>query len=104
MTERRRVVISGIGAITPIGLTSEGLWDGLRAQRSKVRQITRFDSSVFRSHLAAQVDDFDPRDFLEAKRTKRLDRFGQLSVAAARMALEDSEIDLAAEDRERIGS
>ncbi len=104
MTERRRVVISGIGAITPIGLTSDGLWDGLRAQRSKVREITRFDSSLFRSHLAAQVDDFDPLDFLEAKRTKRLDRFGQLSVAAARMALEDSEIDLAAEDRERIGA
>src|SRR5450432_1756383 len=106
MTERgrRRVVISGVGAITPIGLAVEGLWDGLRAQRSKVREISRFDSSLFRSRLAAQVDDFVPGDFLEAKRTKRLDRFGQFSVAAARLAIEDSEIDLAAEDRERIGA
>jgi hypothetical protein len=104
MGDKRRVVISGLGAITPIGLTADGLWDGLRAQRSKVREISRFDSSLFRSRLAAQVDDFDPGDFLEAKRTKRLDRFGQFSVAAARLALEDSEIDLAAEDKERIGA
>jgi len=106
MAERanRRVVISGIGAITPIGLTSDGLWDGLRAQRSKVREISRFDPSLFRSHLAAQVDDFKPADFLEAKRVKRLDRFGQFSVAAARLALEDADLDLAAEDRERIGA
>ena len=104
MEQRRRVVITGIGAITPIGLATEGLWDGLRAQRSKVREITRFDSSLFRSRLAAQVDDFHPGDFLEAKRTKRLDRFGQFSVAAARLALEDARLDLAAENRERIGA
>jgi 3-oxoacyl-[acyl-carrier-protein] synthase II len=102
--DRRRVVITGIGAVTPIGLTREGLWNGLRRQRSAVRTITRFDPSIFRSHNAAEVDDFVPGDHMEAKRAKRLDRFGHFSVATARMALDDAAIDLAREDRERIGS
>jgi 3-oxoacyl-[acyl-carrier-protein] synthase II len=102
--DRRRVVITGIGAVTPIGLTREGLWDGLRRQRSAVRTVTRFDPSIFRSHNAAEVDDFVPSDHMEAKRAKRLDRFGHFSVATARMALEDAGIDLAREDRERIGA
>ena len=101
---RRRVVISGIGAITPIGITGRTLWDGVRAERSAVRSLTRFDPSIFRSHNAAEVNDFVPGDHLEAKRAKRLDRFGQFSVVAARQALEDAGIDLAAEDRDRIGA
>ena len=63
------------------------MWDGVRAERSAVRSLTRFDPSVFRSHNAAQVDDFVPTDHLETKRAKRLDRFGQFSVVAARQAL-----------------
>lgn len=101
---RRRVVISGIGAITPIGTTRDGLWDGVLRERSAVRSITRFDPSIFRSHNAAEIPDFDPADFIESKRARRLDRFGQLSVAAARLAIADSELDLAREDRERIGA
>ncbi|MGH7717657.1 MAG: beta-ketoacyl-ACP synthase II [Gemmatimonadaceae bacterium] len=104
MNHPRRVAITGIGAITPIGVTAAGLWSGLKEQRSAVRSITRFDPSPFRSHIAAEVDDFEPTDFIERKRAKRLDRFSQFSVAAARMALEDARIDLAREDRERIGS
>ncbi|HEX6966688.1 MAG TPA: beta-ketoacyl-ACP synthase II [Gemmatimonadaceae bacterium] len=104
MTDTRRVVITGIGAVTPIGISTDGLWSGLRAQRSAVRSLTRFDPSPFRSHNAAEVDDFDPNDFIERKRAKRLDRFGQFSVAAARLALEDASLDLTCEDRERIGS
>ncbi|HEX6537053.1 MAG TPA: beta-ketoacyl-ACP synthase II [Gemmatimonadaceae bacterium] len=103
-TRERRVVITGIGAITPIGTSVAGLWTGLTAQRSAVSLLTRFDPSDFRSHIAAEVRDFDPNDFLERKRAKRLDRFGQFSVAAARMAIEDAGLDLAAEDRERIGA
>jgi len=80
--ERRRVVVTGIGAITPIGITAAGLWEGLQAQRSAVRALTRFDPEPFRSRNAAQVDDFAPGDHLEAKRAKRLDRFGQFSVVA----------------------
>ncbi|HEX6050127.1 MAG TPA: beta-ketoacyl-ACP synthase II [Gemmatimonadaceae bacterium] len=101
---RRRVVVTGIGAITPIGITGQALWEGVRAERSAVRSLTRFDPSVFRSHNAAEVNDFIPTDHLESKRAKRLDRFGQFSVVAARQALDDARIDLAAEDRDRIGS
>ncbi|HUQ84262.1 MAG TPA: beta-ketoacyl-ACP synthase II [Gemmatimonadaceae bacterium] len=101
---RRRVVVTGIGAITPIGITGRSLWDGVRAERSAVRSLTRFDPSMFRSHNAAEVDDFVPTDHLEAKRAKRLDRFGQFSVVAARQAIEDAGLDLAVEDRDRIGS
>ena len=101
---RRRVVVTGIGAITPIGITRGNLWNGVRAEQSAVGSLTRFDPSIFRSHNAAEVRDFVPADHLEAKRAKRLDRFGQFSVVAARQALEDARIDLAAEDRDRIGS
>lgn len=101
---KRRVVITGIGAITPIGLTRHGLWNGIRAQRSAVGSLTRFDPTPFRSHNAAEVNDFIPTDHLDQKKAKRLDRFGHFSVVTAAMALEDSGIDLTAEDRDRIGA
>jgi 3-oxoacyl-[acyl-carrier-protein] synthase II len=100
----RRVAITGIGAITPIGTGRKNFWNGVRAERSAVRSMTRFDPSIFRSHNAAEVDDFRPDDHIDARRAKRLDRFGQFSVAAARMALADSGIKLEVEDRERIGA
>jgi 3-oxoacyl-[acyl-carrier-protein] synthase II len=101
---KRRVVITGIGAVTPIGSTVEGLWDGLRRERSAVGSVTRFDPSIFKSHNAAEVNDFDAGDHLDRKKAKRLDRFGHFSVASAYMALADSGIDLATEDRDQIGS
>jgi 3-oxoacyl-[acyl-carrier-protein] synthase II len=101
---KRRVVITGIGAVTPIGSTVEGLWEGLRSEKSAVKSVTRFDPSVFKSHNAAEVNDFVPTDWLERKRAKRLDRYGHFSVATAQMAIADSGIDLASEDREQIGS
>jgi 3-oxoacyl-[acyl-carrier-protein] synthase II len=101
---KRRVVITGIGAITPIGTTVEGLWDGLRRERSAVSSVTRFDPSAFKSHNAAEINDFVATDFLEKKRAKRLDRYGHFSVAATRMALADASIDVATEDRDQIGS
>jgi 3-oxoacyl-[acyl-carrier-protein] synthase II len=104
MRNRRRVAITGIGAITPIGITVGGMWDGLRQERSAIRTISRFDATPFRSHNAAEVRDFDAGDFLERKRAKRLDRFGHFSVACAKLAIEDAELDLATENRERIGA
>ena len=101
---KRRVVISGIGAITPIGNTVEGLWEGLRREKSAVSAVTRFDPSVFKSHNAAEVNDFVATDFLENKRAKRLDRYGHFSVAATQMAIADAGIDLAREDKDQIGS
>lgn len=100
----RRVVVTGIGAITPIGIAREGLWTGLRAERSAVGPVTRFDPSIFRSRVAAEVNDFVPGDHLEERRVKRLDRFAQFAVAATRLALEDADLSLAREDRERVGS
>ncbi|MGZ5477887.1 MAG: beta-ketoacyl-[acyl-carrier-protein] synthase family protein, partial [Thermoanaerobaculia bacterium] len=102
--DQRRVVITGIGAITPIGTTQEGLWGGLREQRSAVRSLTRFDPSPFRSHNAAEVNDFVPTDHLDHRRAKRMDRFSQFSVVGAQMALTDADLDLTREDRERVGA
>jgi 3-oxoacyl-[acyl-carrier-protein] synthase II len=104
LAERRRVAVTGIGAITPIGSSAEGLWSGLRAERSAVRTVTRFDPSQWRSRNAAQVNDFDATNYFEVRKAKRLDRFGGFSVAAAIQAMTDSRIDLATEDRERIGA
>jgi 3-oxoacyl-[acyl-carrier-protein] synthase II len=104
MLKPRRVVITGIGALTPIGTGVEALWAGLRRRTSAVREIDRFDASPFKSRIAAQVDDFHATDHIEERRTKRLDRFAQFSIASARLALDDSELDLAREDPERIGA
>ncbi len=103
MSSPRRVVVTGLGAITPIGIGLDAVRASLRAEQSAVGMITRFDPAPFRTHIAAQVNDFNAEDHLEAKRVKRLDRFGQLSVIAANMAMADAGIDLAKEARENIG-
>ena len=100
----RRVVITGIGAVTPIGMAADGLWSGLEARTSAVRTITRFDPTPFRSRIAAEIPDFRPQDHLDAKRARRLDRFSQLAVTSARFALSDAEIAPEKEDRDRIGA
>jgi len=100
---RRRVVITGVGAVTPIGTGAPGLWDGLTARRSAVRQITRFDPTPFKSRIAAEIPDFRPQDHLDAKRAKRWDRFSQLAVTSARMALDDAGIHPEREDQDRVG-
>jgi 3-oxoacyl-[acyl-carrier-protein] synthase II len=100
----RRVVITGVGAVTPIGTAADGLWDGLVARHSAVRTITRFDPSPFKSRVAAEIPDFRPQDFLEAKRARRLDRFSQLAVTSARLALADAGVQPEREDRDRIGA
>jgi 3-oxoacyl-[acyl-carrier-protein] synthase II len=104
MTERRRVAVTGIGAITPIGLTADGLWCGLQRERSAVDLVTLFDPSPFRSQVGAEVRDFVAADHLESKRLKRMNRYAVFSVVAARMATADAELDLAREDRDRIGT
>jgi len=98
----RRVVITGIGAITPVGSGADGLWAGVLANRSAVRTIDRFDPEPFPSRIAAQIADFDPADHLDARRARRLDRFSALSVAASRQAFTDAGLGDAA-DACRIG-
>jgi 3-oxoacyl-[acyl-carrier-protein] synthase II len=100
----RAVVITGVGAVTPIGTAAQGLWEGLGRRRSAVRTLTRFDPTPFRSRIAAEIPDFRPQDFLEARRARRLDRFSQLAVTSARLALEDAGLDVAREDPDRIGA
>jgi 3-oxoacyl-[acyl-carrier-protein] synthase II len=84
------VVVTGIGAVTPIGNGADGLWAGALAGRSAVDRLTRFDPSGFATHIGAEVRDFDPTVYLEPKRLRRLDRYSQFAVASAQMALNDA--------------
>ncbi|WP_439642576.1 beta-ketoacyl-ACP synthase II [Gemmatimonas sp.] len=101
---RRRVAITGIGCVTPIGTGVDALWNGLRAEKSAVGAATRFDSSIYRSRCAAQVDGFDPTDWIDPKRVKRLDRFSQFAVVSSILALQDGALDLDRTNRERMGA
>jgi 3-oxoacyl-[acyl-carrier-protein] synthase II len=94
----RRVVITGIGAITPIGSGAEGLWEGVRRGEPAGQRITRFDPAGLRSQVAAEIPTFDPTEYVSAKRARRLDLFSQLSVAVSAQALADA--DLAGDSRE----
>lgn len=100
---RRRVVITGIGAITPIGSGVNGLWDGVLSGRSAIRRATRFDTTQFRSHHAAQVNDFNPLDYMDARMAHRLDRYAQLGIASARQASNDAGLDWETINPERCG-
>ena len=99
-----RVVITGIGAITPIGIGKDAFWQGLAEGRNGIERITRFDASECTSQIAGEVKDFDPALYIDKKESKRMDRYTQFAVAAAKMAFEDSGLDLEKEDRDRIGT
>ena len=99
----RRVVVTGMGIVSPIGIGVDGFRAGLRAQCSAVTPITSFDTSPFVTHIGAEVRDFDPAPYLDGKKLKRLDKFSQFAVAAARMAISDAGVDLDNEDRDNIG-
>jgi 3-oxoacyl-[acyl-carrier-protein] synthase II len=106
VTDRRRVWITGLGLITPVGIGGERFWTGVRAGRSPVRRIDRFDPAPFRSQIAAQIDDFEPLDHMAPKTARQLDRFSQFGLVAGRLALEDAGLvpgEQGAAERERIG-
>ena len=90
MSERRRVVITGIGIVTAAGTGLDAFRAGLREGASRVRRIDRFDPSPFRSQVAAQVDDFDPLHHMDAKTARQLDRFSQFGLAAGQLAMADA--------------
>ena len=98
-----RVVVTGLGIITPIGIGVDGLRAGLRSGRSGVGTITHFDTSRLASHMAAEVHGFDPLPYLDGKKLKRLDKFSQFAVAASKMAVADARLDLRIEDTDRVG-
>ena len=88
--EKRRVVITGMGAITPLGNTVEETWAGIKAGKSGIGPITQFDASINKVHYAAEVKNFDPSLYMDSKDARKMARFTQFGVAAAKMALEDS--------------
>ncbi len=99
----RRVVITGIGAVTPIGTGAEGLWQGVLREKSAVTSITHFDPTPFNCHIAAWIPDFHPENYLDHKRMKRLDRFSRLSVVAGLLAMEDACLSPSQLDQDRAG-
>jgi len=102
--KHRRVAITGVGVISPVGKTKEDFWNSIVNGKSGVSKLTAFDSTYFSSHIAAEVKDFDPLSYgINPKELKRMDRFVQLAVCAAKMAVEDARLDLDKEDRNRIG-
>ncbi|MFA6849852.1 MAG: beta-ketoacyl-ACP synthase II [Selenomonadaceae bacterium] len=99
-----RVVITGIGAITPIGIGKDAFWQSLLAGKSGIKKTSRFDASEYTAQIAGEVADFEPTDYIDKKESKRMDRYAQFAVAATKMAFEDAKMDLEAEDHQRIGT
>ena len=99
-----RVVITGLGAITPIGMGKEEFWNGLMEGRNGIDKITRFDASEYGAQIAGEVKDFDPAAYIDKKEAKRMDRYTQFAVAAAGMAIDDAKLDLEKEDLDGIGT
>jgi len=91
---KRRVVITGMGAVTPIGNNVQELWEGLIAGRNGAGKITKFDASIFATQFACEVKNFDPAVYIDKKELKRMDIYSQFALASAAMAIEDSKLDL----------
>lgn len=100
---KRRVVITGIGVISPIGTGKQEYLDGLKEGRSGVDYITRFDTENFDTKIAAEVKNFDPTQYIDKKESRRMDRFTQYAVAASKMAVEDASLDVNSIDNNRFG-
>lgn len=101
--KKRRVVITGIGALTPLALTARESWDRLLRGESGIGPITLFDATEFETRIAGELKDFDPLNYLDAKEARRADRFTQMALAAAGQALEDATLDPHAVDLDRAG-
>jgi 3-oxoacyl-[acyl-carrier-protein] synthase II len=99
----RRVVVTGLGLITPLGIGVEKSWGGLLQGRSGVRRITQFDASLFATKIAGEVDGFNPEDYIEPKEVKKMDRFIHFGVAASTMAIEDSGLKIDEQNAARVG-
>jgi 3-oxoacyl-[acyl-carrier-protein] synthase II len=99
----RRVFITGVGAVTPLGLTARATWAAALAGRSGVRPLTRFDPSAFQTRFGAEIDGFDPLVALERKEARHLDRFAQIAAVAAAEAVADAGLDFERLDRDRVG-
>jgi 3-oxoacyl-[acyl-carrier-protein] synthase II len=101
--DKRRVVVTGIGAVTPLGNDAETTWNNIIAGVSGIGPLTRLNADDFPAKVAAEVKDFDPSDFMDKKDARKMDRFAQFAVAASIMAVKDSGLDINEENSERIG-
>ena len=95
---KRRVVVTGLGAITPIGLNVNEFWQSVKAQKTGFAEITKFDTTNYKCKLAAEVKNFDAKNYMDAKEARRMELFSQYAVAAAKEAIEDSGLDFTKED------
>ena len=99
----KRAVITGVGAVTPVGIGKEEMWKNIKDGVCGIDRITRFDASEFSCQIAAEVKDFDPSLYMEKKEAKRMDLFVQYAVAGAKMAIEDAGLDMQKEEPTRVG-
>lgn len=99
----RRVVVTGLGAVTPIGNNVDDFWTSVKAGKIGFDHITKFDTTDYKCHIAAELKDFNPQDFMDRKAAKRMEPFSQYSVAAAKQAIDDSGLDIEKEDPYMVG-
>ena len=103
MQKRRRVVITGVGAVTPLGYEKAELWSALCEGKSGIKPITSFDTTAFDVHFGGEISDFEPNRWLDVKDARRLDRFAQFAIVAAVLAVKDAELGLEGFDKTRAG-
>ena len=101
--KKRRVVVTGLGAVTPIGNNVETFWNNVKADKVGIGEITRFDTSDFKVKLAAEVKDFNAKEYMDFKAAKRMELFSQYAVVASKEAVKDAGIDMEQEDPFRVG-
>lgn len=99
----RRVVVTGLGAVTPIGNSVDDFWTSVKAGKIGFDHITKFDTTDYKCHIAAELKDFNPQDFMDRKAAKRMEPFSQYAVAAAKQAIDDSGLDIEKEDPYMVG-
>ncbi len=100
---KKRVVITGLGCVTPIGNNKEDFWKNIKAGVCGIDTVTRFDASTFQTQIAGEVKDFNPEEYINKKEIKRLDKFTQYAIAASKMAVEDAKLNLDSINKDRMG-
>ncbi|MGH7929962.1 MAG: beta-ketoacyl-[acyl-carrier-protein] synthase family protein, partial [Candidatus Binatia bacterium] len=99
----RRVVITGLGAVSAIGIGRDAYWESLKQGRSGIKKISSFDTTSYPCDVAAEIGDFDPADFMSVQQARRIDRFAQLAIAAAKLGIDDAELKLRPENQSSVG-
>ncbi len=101
--EKRRVVVTGLGMVTPLGIGTGESWEAMKAGKSGIGKITQFDATDFATRIAGEIEGFNPEDYIEPKEVKKMDRFIHLAIAAARMAMDDSGLEVTRANSGRVG-